>query len=214
MEQAPAWVSYASAAIAVVALLVSMATYRRAGPRVRVDAAAPKNWRGPKDDLEITVTARNTGLAPVQVSSIRLALDYVGLDAFIPTLNLTNADCREGSPLKFTLEGNHEEVWKFDALAAMRRQFGDDYKGFSLAEPTPLLIVKSFILMFRSFLSIFTTNFRFVGIVAVADLGNGIQVTSAPLYRLTYALYKHEVKRQKERDAEVEAAELVGGEDK
>lgn len=207
MEQAPAWLSYVSAAIAVVALLVSMATYRRAGPRVRVDATAPKNWKGPEDDLEVTITARNTGLAPVQVSSIRLALDYVGLDAFIPTLNLTNADCREGSPLKFTLEGNHEEVWKFDALAAMRRQFGEDYKGFSLAEPTPGLIMKSSILMFRSILSIFTTSFRFVGVVAVVDLGNGIQVTSAPLYRLTYALYVHQVKRQKLRDATAKTKE-------
>lgn len=187
--------------------MFSVATYRRAGPRVRVDASATKNWRGPDDDLEITVIARNTGLAPVQVSSIRLALDYVGLDAFIPTLNLTNADCREGSPLKFKLEGNHEEVWKFDALAAMRRQFGEDYKSFSLAEPTPWLVMKSIFLMFRSFLSMFTPNFRFVGIVAVVDLGNGIQVTSAPLYRLTYALYAHQVGRQKKKVAELEAAE-------
>lgn len=209
MEPAPAWLSYASPVIALVALLVSLATYRRAGPRVRVDASASKNWKGPNDDLEVTIVARNTGLAPVQVSSIRLALDYVGLDAFIPTLNLTNEDCREGSPLKFKLEGNHEEVWRFDVIAAMKRQFGEDYEGFSLAKPTPWLVMKSAMLAIRSFLSLLVPGLglRFVGVVAVVDLGNGIQVTSAPLYRLSYALYVHQVKRQRLRDTAAKVEE-------
>lgn len=74
-SSAPPWLKYVSTAALVVScisFMLSFATYRRAGPRIKVRAAkAPPHWRPSSGDLPIDVTVINTGLAPIQIVSMR-----------------------------------------------------------------------------------------------------------------------------------------------
>lgn len=75
---APTWLPYVATAIgclgfmvAVLSLLVSMATYRRQGPRVKPSFGAQRLYYGTKD-VVATVSLTNSGLAAVGVESFWL----------------------------------------------------------------------------------------------------------------------------------------------
>lgn len=67
---APAWVSYASPAVALLALAVSLATYRRAGPKIRIKFPHTVVRLAANAPLDI----RNAGLAPIDIVALRLRL--------------------------------------------------------------------------------------------------------------------------------------------
>lgn len=169
---------------------------------------APRRWKPTDDDLQITITTTNSGLAPVQIVSVRLAIDYMLFGSFLRPLEFTNADRYEGPELRLKLEGNHQETWTFDALAAAKRQYGSDPKDFAplqleLSGPGDWIRLTfgaaiSFLNPWRAF---------YGGIVAVVDLGNGIQIISKPMFSLTFkvlALLRDQRKDQLHRQNQID----------
>ncbi len=201
MPQAPAWLSYAAPSIALVALIVSVvalgvaiATYRRAGPRVRLTARSPWGWKIGNNDLQLTVIARNSGLAPVQIVGVRLAFEGMFNLGFLPSLDLTNDDRYDGPDLKLTLANGHEAAWTFDAIAAMKRQFGENYDGPAMPDLFSRPGALRHAIKRRLGRMLIPLSFLWFGIVAVVDLGNGVQVISSPMHRLTWVLIRNYVK--------------------
>jgi hypothetical protein len=190
--------------VSFAGFLVSVATYRRAGPRVRVRTQSPRDWKPTDDDLFITITAYNRGLAPVQVVTLRLAMANPTFGtALSRSLGLGNDDCLEGPALPLLLAEGHQEQWTFDALEAAKRQFGDlgdnlhglaseffrrkrpeRYWPATKAVGRDLLL--SVIPLYGWLYSLFALSK--MGVVAVVDLGNGVQVVTAPMRRLTWQL--------------------------
>lgn len=179
MQQAPAWLSYASPVIALIALVFSVLTYRRAGPRVKVTAAStPRNWTLDEEgELLLTVVVRNTGLAPVQI--VGLSFNFIYLIA-----ELTPEDCYEGPDTPVTLQGGHQQKWIFDANQAILRGTVENLNFLkSILEKKGLSANVAF---FR-----LLANLRFIyWVAAVADLGNGIQVRTRPILSLTLSMMR------------------------
>lgn len=181
--------------VSLAAFGVSVATYRRAGPRVKVTAHSPWGWKIGDPDLQITVRAMNSGLAPVQVVGVRLAFDGLFNYGQFPSLDLTNDDRYDGPDLNLILAGGSQTPWTFDAIAAMQRQFGINYDGAIVPDlfRRPGSLRKA--IKRRLPRMLIPLSFLWFGIVAVVDLGNGVQATSAPMHRLTWVLIREILRR-------------------
>jgi hypothetical protein len=122
MSAAPAWITYATGVVAVVALIVSLATYRRAGPIVRASVkifSLPSGDR-PGDDLALALTVGNRGLASIDI----LAMHYGATSAFgvqVFVAEFTNADVYDGPALPFRLDGNAARTWILSVRETLRR---------------------------------------------------------------------------------------------
>lgn len=194
MQSAPVWLSYASPAVALLSLAVATATYLRAGPRVRVSASVPKRKHHADGKAEATVIVRNTGLAPVQIISIRMCFLVPPVNpAFIPVLVFTDDDRYAGPEFRSTLAAGHQETWKLeirsalerakvDALVPLQEALEEARKGDFIA----FLYFMHTALRLRSFLAVFRGH---IGVVMVVELGNGAEVV-APMRWLTWQLYK------------------------
>jgi hypothetical protein len=201
VQSAPAWLSYASPAVALVALLVSVATYYRAGPRVEVDATSPWHWKPSDGDLQVTVVVRNTGLAPIQIVSVRIAArlvtPHLTMAFYVP---FSNDDAYEGPDFPLKLEPGHQQTWVFDAVSSIKRQYGADYKTAIkkiVVEqwPMPRDLLRSFFSRphLRDFnpLRMLTRSWGLDnGLATVVELGNGVQVASR-MWRLSWLLVRH-----------------------
>jgi hypothetical protein len=77
---APAWVSYASPAVALLALLVSLATYRRATSRVRLSVRLIKSPESPVGYSHASVTTYNTGLASIDITALSITRRLSGTE--------------------------------------------------------------------------------------------------------------------------------------
>ena len=203
VQSAPTWLGYASPAVALIALLVSLATYYRAGPRVEVDADSPWDWKPSDGDLQVKVVVRNTGLAPIQIVSVRIAarlvMPYLAMAFYVP---FSHEDAYEGPDLPLKLEPGHQQTWIFDAMSAVKRQYGADYKAAIkkiVDEQRPR--ARDVLRRFFSFTGLRLRDFNPLrmltralgldnGIATVVDLGNGVQAASR-MWRLTWLLVRH-----------------------
>jgi hypothetical protein len=110
MKGAPVWITYVTAGVAVVALMVSFATYLRAGPRIRVRMNPPHNRRSSKDS-DLTVTVTNKGLAPVDVLAI--ILGFRSFFSLIYIVELSPAYRHTGEELPLRLEPGSQRKWSY-----------------------------------------------------------------------------------------------------
>ena len=189
MQQAPDWLTWASRGVAAVSLLVSAATYRRAGPRVRVRAKTTPGWKpGTDEDVSVTVVVSNAGLAPAQIYGLHIAA-RVSV-AVIRSLALTNQDMYEGPPLPCKLEAGSREKWVVSLRETVDRALaasGITRSNLSLRALFRLLFpggddaAKVGIHWWSFFFPIFAP-----GVIIAVELGNGVTVTSRPLYRLLW----------------------------
>jgi hypothetical protein len=128
---APAWLSYASPAIALLALLVSLATYRRAGPRIRAKLRLAEQTRREEiiDDILVTLSVKNTGHKPKKVYGFSVSLPDVGGVARIAGLGLvrgvflkiTAEDIYAGEALPHEVPETDRREWTLRVLPALRR---------------------------------------------------------------------------------------------
>src|SRR4051794_28235974 len=142
MSAAPVWLSYVSPAIAMVALLISLATYRRAGPRIRARLILPEfpSAEGHDyvsylkglvdDDYILELRLYNRGLAAVDVSGF---FSSIGLAAYhVSPFEFTSSDFYSGPALPMRLEGGSSQTWELSLVEPLRRLT-------TLAEPRQLL---------------------------------------------------------------------------
>jgi hypothetical protein len=123
MDPAPAWLSYTSAAIALVALAVSIATYLRAAPRVRARLRCTTAWgQAPFRDMRFELKITNSGLAPVDVAHIYCGFTSLGITRM--AFELTSRSSCSGPDLPYRLESNSVRKWEFtlNGLANERRK--------------------------------------------------------------------------------------------
>ncbi len=118
---APAWLSYASPAVAALAFLLALATYRRAGPQVtaRIQVSSGTAEDGFGSDLLITLRLANKGLAPVDIEAL-----YIGLSAFSAAIRIgeiMNIDMVNGEQLPYRLEGTSVRTWVWSYRRSIRR---------------------------------------------------------------------------------------------
>jgi hypothetical protein len=195
MDPSTTWLSFVSVGISLVALLLSVATYRRAGPRIRVLASGPKKWVPADPKLPITITVYNSGLAPVQIVSLRLAVNLAGSLDFIESVRIGPQDPEEGPEMPLTLRDGHREVWVIDAGGAVYGEFKNEF--ISLFDSLPGYLGRVWRLLVgagKALLSTFLDpwwGLRFSGIVVVVDLGTGVQVISRPLRMLTWKFFRY-----------------------
>ena len=130
MTAAPVWLSYAAPTIALVALLVSLATYRRAGPRIRARLSVPDfpSAEGEdvfsyistivESDFILTLRLYNRGLAAIDVTGFFAS---VGLSVYhISPFEFTQSDFYSGPSLPIRLEGGSSQTWEL-SLEPLRR---------------------------------------------------------------------------------------------
>jgi hypothetical protein len=124
---APAWLSYASPAIALLALLVSLNTYRRAGPRIRARMTLVRSrFTLEMDGLLLFLAVRNRGLSPNEVRRLTLVADNLPGAGSHP-LHLFYEDVRakdvvQGPRLPYELGGLSNANWVVDLARVLRRQ--------------------------------------------------------------------------------------------
>lgn len=188
------WPAYASLALSLVALLLSLLSYRRAGPRVRARASAPRDWDVTDNSLALSVVVTNTGLASIQVANIQMALSYGGYKHLLPLIELTEKDRQHGPPLPITLEGSHQERWVFDARSSARRVIGDDPQKYVAKSITPAWFARTFAGVGLRALA--PWNIWNTGVLVVVDLGNDTHVLTRPLWRVSWKLWVHFRKRR------------------
>lgn len=192
MSTAPAWLSYASPAIAIVALLVAAATYRRAGPRIRVKANTVKPWGKPADELDIEIRIINCGLAQVQVVEVSAA--YVWVNDFVAaSVRLTKDDMYEGPDLPAKLEGGHSMLMTYDVKSAISREYGprSEARAKFKKQMQGLAGVKTFWRIGWETVLRSPNYLLLPGLpraVVLVSLGNGTAV-SVTLWRLTWAVW-------------------------
>ena len=107
---APVWLSYASPAIALLALVVAGATYRRAGPRVWARAyisTLPAD--SPEKDLLVTLRLSNHGLAAQDILSAHWGFSYTFLTVKALLFEAEDISVGEGFPLR--LDGRSTRTW-------------------------------------------------------------------------------------------------------
>jgi hypothetical protein len=190
MKAAPPWVTYVTTAVAVMALVVSIATYVRAGPRVRVKLSLSGWWR--TEDADVTVTVINRGLAPVDVSSI--VMSFRMFFGTIHIAELTGSNYRSDEAPLLRLEPGSQRKWNYK-LSDLARQAALDFDSTGplrnlfarLSSGRPRVkFTLSRILFPLPFL-----HYLLSGVAMSVDLGNGIQKSSLPSYVLTLRLFLH-----------------------
>jgi hypothetical protein len=128
---APVWLSYAAPTIALVALLVSLATYRRAGPRIRARLSVPDfpSAEGEdvfsyistivENDFILTLRLYNRGLAAIDVTGFFAS---VGLSGYhISPFEFTQSDFYSGPSLPIRLEGGSSQTWELSLVEPLKR---------------------------------------------------------------------------------------------
>jgi hypothetical protein len=185
MTGAPAWLTFVTAAISVTSLMISLATYRRAGPRVRVVAKTPGTLRHSLEnfDIDLHLTVYNSGLAPVDIVSTSLA----GRVSFLSmsVLRLDNADMYEGVDLPYRLEPGSSRTLIYSLRQPLVRSIGQ----YVTTKKWP---GRSFRINLSSLLFPFSWSLDLLfPAVVVVDLGNGVQVSSNRLYSLILFLYRY-----------------------
>ncbi len=124
VAEAPAWLSYASPAIALVALLVATAsvllaraTYRRAGPDVRARywvALNSEELPAARAPLVVIITARNRGLASVDVERLILQRgDFSGKHFQWRFYVDETGELEDGPKLPVRLEAGTKRTWVY-----------------------------------------------------------------------------------------------------
>lgn len=123
MHTAPAWLSYATAGIALLALFVASATYRRAGPRVRLGISLSTDVSSKSGQI-VTFKLTNAGLAPVDVMRFRLVIDYLKAVA-LRSQTFEKGGMNGGDlQLPFRLQGGSEREWNYDIMEPFRQCIG------------------------------------------------------------------------------------------
>lgn len=203
----PDWLSYATPAVALLALMVSaialgvsVATYRRAGPRVKVRVWAPRGWKETDERLHISITAWNSGLAPVQVVGIRLATPFGDKAPLYELVNFNEVDRVEGPQLKAVLSPGTEETWVFDAFAALTRRYGGIESSSNTVEQPGSSrrgrLGSTIKRLYKKWLM--AAHRTPIRVYVVLDLGNGVQVASRKLLEISMpALLESSTGKQK-----------------
>lgn len=184
MTPAPSWLSYISPAIALVALLLSVASYRRAGPRVRVHARLVK-MQAPsgKQDLIIELTLNNAGLATTQITGF-----YATVQQFVTwrIAQFHSSSILSGEDLPFLLEGQNEGIWRFSIANSV--------------DTTDISVAREKRLIFRAYAEA-NKPMRYGGLTAASmnplpsaglsvTLGSGLQVDTRLGFRRTLQMAK------------------------
>ncbi len=197
--QGPIWLSYASPAIALLALFISFGTYIRTRPSVRVEASVPRNWELEDSRLPLRILVKSRTSADVQVVKVYLTVRYMNLSMVMPRLALTDDSRESGPDLPLTLEAFHQCEWTFDALAAARHEWGEELRGFRMFRlpaprkdgtvPWTSVLGWSFAMTLKGSnpMGFYELLRGRAGVVAVVELGHGSAVV-APIWRLTFKL--------------------------
>jgi hypothetical protein len=120
MEPAPAWLSYASSAVALLALGVAVATYRRAGPNIKAKMTLAPLSTGQivGDDYLINLRVNNTGLAPIDLLGFYVALNFL---VNLKAVKFDNSDISSGEPLPFRIDSSSEKQWTLSVMRSLIR---------------------------------------------------------------------------------------------
>ncbi len=202
MKSAPAWITYVTAVVAVLALLVSFATYLRAGPRVRVRMRPPHRQRSDKDS-DLTVTVTNKGLAPVDVLAI--ILGFVAGPGFFRITELSEEHRHSGEDLPHRLLPGSQKEWSYrigeqvkqriirladvDLSKDSKEEIDEKIKkALDKIRPWPRVLgLKSWGKMFIPMPLQLISSY---GVLVAVDLGNGSQATSFPSWRFAFWLLR------------------------
>jgi hypothetical protein len=200
MKGAPAWVTYVTAAVAVMALMVSIATYLRAGSRIRVKVSL-SSWRA--EDPEIIVTVINRGLASVDL--ISLTIGFQAIIGLVYIAELSDSNYRSDKSLLHRLEPGSQRNWHYPLSGLGEKVDAGigtatlNWFISKLPSGRPRIkwrLYRSFI-PFSSFLQLLMA-----GLVVSVDLGNGVQRNSLPNHVLMMRLLPYmEKSRQKDPQA-------------
>lgn len=200
---APAWLTYVSAAVAVLALVISGATYFRAGPRVKVRVHPPRQWWS-GEDRDVTIVVVNSGLAPVDVEELVVCVQFYA--SFVTVLRFSTAD-NSGDVLRL-LPGSRKR-WKLKIaapfLAALNGATNSkDSRGFPVGQSLRLLPTLSADmprirlsvpwLYLRGLILTPFTLIKTFGVMAAVDLGNGTTRSTFPNIRLSIWLFRYALK--------------------
>lgn len=195
MEPAPAWLSYLAPVLAIISIFVSVASYRRSGPRVKVQAIPPINWKASNSTLPITVFARNSGLAPIQIVGVRAQIRFFAATSMTPAINL-GEELVTGKATPLTLTNGHQEEWIFNLLPAFHDSFS--LQGIlshfgSLGITRDSSRARIFFVASKYALNGLGIALRrgvIPGLYVIIDLGNGVQVQSKPMPGIAYKLLR------------------------
>jgi len=182
------WISCGSLGVAIAALLTSLATYRRAGPRIRVKVSLPVNWRdlktretlassreSLKGRLDLTISIFNKGLSPVDITAIRFAVRAGPTLAYVT--EFTEFDIPAGSLLPYRLEGGSKRVWSLDIIK-VAQQGRDAFESKINFSTTKIKFSMKGFYPFSPFSpSLFLPNIAFA-----VELGTGAEVLFSPSY--------------------------------
>jgi hypothetical protein len=138
MHAAPVWLSYASPAVAAVALCVSFATFRRAGPRIKGKLTVP-NLPKPtttsrsaylaqllNEDVVLTIRLFNSGLAGVEIIGFFAAFGLQGIQ--FTTFEFTDDDVYTGEKLPYRMDGGSSKTWALSLVEPLSRLNTTDLK--------------------------------------------------------------------------------------
>jgi hypothetical protein len=188
MKSAPAWITYVTAAVAIMAFLVSIATYLRAGPRIRVKTHI-SSWR--EKEPEITVTVINRGLAPVDLVS--LAIGFRAILGLIYISELSDSVYRDGRTLH-RLEPGSQRNWHYSLRELAEKVDAEmgaprlNWFVTKLSSGRPRIKWQ----LLAVFIPVFgILNYLMSGLVISADLGNGVQKSSLPSQVLMIRLFSY-----------------------
>ncbi len=168
MSNVPAWLTYASSTVSLVALGVSSLTYRRGAPRIKVKGTMRSDWPLNTTDSELHIEFFNRGLAAAQIVDISLVFFVFGRTLTLAPIPLDNKDMYSGPELPTKLEGKHHTELVYDLHSAIQRKYGTDFRlGFLNALRAYKISIKSILK------SIYTYDYMFPRLVIMARLGDG-----------------------------------------
>jgi hypothetical protein len=177
---APVWLTYVSAAIALLAMLISLATYRRAGPRVWAKvyiSTFPDD--APDNDLLVTLRLSNHGLAAQDVLGAHWGFSWSPVS--VKAVQLHNEDISEGEQLPIRLDGRSTKTWVFSLRKTMKR--------LAASGDVRSLIKPSYKLHWYSFIPIMWHHKIIPAFAIAVDLGTN-EIEARISLRSTYKLLR------------------------
>jgi hypothetical protein len=179
---ATVWISIAALAVSIVSLAFAIATYRRAGPRIR--AKVFSSWADlieHRNGAEFRLRVSNRGLAACEVKSAYLALQWFGLVVF--PLEITSDDISGAEEFPLELKGGSDRTWKLDLSAMLERELQNHIEHYIEKRWWRMLRRVRWLHLLSPLLLL--TFLWSTGWVVVVESGGDREVTSRAQFRLT-----------------------------
>ena len=169
------WISLGSALIALASLSISVATYRRAGPRVKVRLSVHPDPAAGAERYLVTVRLNNSGLNPAQINRMRLYTTVGSID-FLDEDRIRGSEGSER--FGYSLQSNSESESTFRLERGLLTLIVEERSVYHSIKYMAIRYIK----MWRPWhLLVIGNMMRLAADTVVVGLGGGQQVSGSSL---------------------------------